>query len=322
MAYDAGQPGVFGTSVGIGGTAGFANAGAGPGAVAPTFDNSGREMLGKGLGKMVDLGMQSQKNKNVPKFSHIDKHTGLLVFTHDEKLSNMFGRPSLMEGQAYKEDMKMHTDVFNHNANVQALKDEEVRIAEEAKAKEKAAKSVTGETPTNVDGNSVADVVLAANENLTPESFANLKAAASLDSGDDASFGVLPGGEKLKGLSYFTDVVDDYITTKMPLWSTFSFDSLVPENLKDAANYKIGEVNDAATIFWREGLNEYFDPIKRGIDPALQAEWESLQGADGDYDQGKYYDWFIANAGKLIAPKQGDFSKYLSQDFDESIFKQ
>ena len=322
MAYDAGQPGVFGTSTGIGGTAGFANAGAGPGAVAPTFDNSGRENMAKGLGKMVDLGMQSQKNKNVPKFSHIDKHTGLLVFTHDEKLSNMFGRPSLMEGQAYKEDMKMHTDIFDHNANVQALKDEEVRIAEEAKAKEKAAKNVTGDTPTNVAGNSVADIVLKANEELTPKSFADLQAAASLDSGDDASFGVLPGGEKLKGLSYFTDVVDDYITTKMPLWGTFSFDSFIPEKGKDSANYKIGEINDAASIFWSEGLNKYFDPIKRGIDPALQAEWESLQGADGDYDQGKYFDWFIANANKLIAPQQPVFSFFPNQDFDESIFKQ
>jgi len=319
MAYAAGTPGVFGTATSVGATQGFTPASTGAAAVAPTFDNSGKEMLGKGLGKMFDLQQQKEKNSNVPTYSRIDETTGLLVYKDNPKLSAKFGRPDLPEGSAYESDMKMHTEIFNHNKNITDLAAEKVRVAEaEAKAKkEKDDSAFDKEAPLDGKVSSVA----AAAADLTPETYAALKATTDVDAGDMASFGVDSEGNKIRGISSMVDYIDDALTTTMPLWQTFSTNSLVPEWLKGDADYAIGEINDSATFFWRNGLDNYFDPMKRAKDPALQTEWLSLQGADGDYDQGKYFDWFIANSGKLEIPGNRYPGKKIG-DYNTDIFKQ
>jgi hypothetical protein len=158
------------------------------------------------------------------------------------------------------------------------------------------------------------------------------------DPGDPASFGVNVDGSRIGGLSEAVDIYDDAITTALPLWSTFSGSSVLPEWSKTTDQNIVGEINDAVKEFWHHGLDSYFHPTKRGQDPELQALWLSLQDGKGNYDQGKFFDWFIANAHTIEEPALSK-SKRLSKEnakifgwdvpswlqggnYDHTIFKQ
>jgi len=320
MAYAAGTPGVFGTATSVGATQGFTPASTGAAAVAPTFDNSGKEMLGKGLGKMFDLNQQKEKNSNVPKYSRIDETTGLLVFTDNADLSAKYGRPELPKGSAYEIDMQKHTDIFNHNKNIDDLAAEKVKVAKaeaEAKAEEEANKNsvFTNLKPTDIGNLSKNDLA-----NLSTEELLKLKSEVG-----SIKNSVFSGGGANNVLMGPIPQAWDAITDRFGLQTKALFQNfdLTPEVFMNDIDRQIENIEDASEV-WRmsPGAVDYFQ--------ANPDAWVAIT-TGGAFDNEKFMPWFNSMRGKLSlgdpssigVQSRNLFEAFMGNysDYDKSFFR-
>jgi hypothetical protein len=291
---------------------------------------------GKAIGGM---GMNYAKKKGAPKFSHIDEKTGQSVYEVNDWANNMFDFP-MQDGMVLKRDLDQAHKEFDYDKKYkekqQAIKD--AKTAEEKAKALAAAEAAEAEKKKEVitkENDIVENAKTGLTSPLSASSFANLAERAEKNLGDVATRGMIydPDIKKMVsigGVDKVIDTTNDLISRAAPQLNTWSWNSLQPEWLKGANDRALGEINDALTMFRRNGLDEYFSD--RGTNPDKMKEYMSLQSDDGDYDQKKYQEWFYNNAYRLDEPvamqrrrleqeKDGGFFSSLGGDYDHTVFK-